>query len=830
MRFSATLRLRPVRIAFLVNPRDFTAVRYCIRLNSCLWGGWYNPIIPVFDRPPARWNDHHWKPKGRDISRGYMRFFEPEVVVEAEPNLATKVGWEPEEQYLSTARLVPLADFVTKDNTDRLKFASGVDINAIHSFLYHEQYKYQLKREEKFAIMQRTSKRDAFFDVTVGIFPEHANLSYIERNYIEGFRPVELSHSVETFLSLMEEPAHTPLSFTRHGLEEDFGGFNDLRFFVFDPSDAQDLIDFWNLRQFARDVIPIHVEWLDRCAPLMHRYIEKNFRPIPGNPFGTMFDATVEFARSIAQERAEEIIKFHFQGLPPHSISFQLWYQHIWDQGDFRGMFRPKRVRVTTETLDINENISEQNLSVSIATPTPEFLKKGWWFQRATWTNVIQPRGTLSDDDELATVYPTNILDPKFPRLRLADWAAVSREGWVFPDARGGSEYLQLQLGHTAFVDWFARQGIEAIPSDAGRVAEQIIRSVGGLRSCVMFADEAIVKLLDDMAATRVIRGDGSASEEESNYPDRAVPIQRWQSICNQKTKITRMRRIPLERFTEKSILRAGLEVSCPHCAQRNWFDLKSMDYTLVCNRCLKEFSFPQGASDLRKMRWLYRVIGPFATPDFARGGYSVALALRTFAHGIGIGDHRLTWATGLELNLGPKKVEIDFAAWQQSDHLFRESEDPALIIGEAKSFGKEAIAQETLDDLKLVADRFPGAFIAVAVLKEHFSAKEKARLISLAKWGRRRRHKGLPVNPVIVLTGTELFSDWHVDAAWKAKGGRAKALVEPAYVDTSNILTFSELTQQLYLDLPPFSSDHMPQRRRRRAQTADQTPQIAGN
>lgn len=152
------------------------------------------------------------------------------------------------------------------------------------------------------------------------------------------------------------------------------------------------------------------------------------------------------------------------------------------------------------------------------------------------------------------------------------------------------------------------------------------------------------------------------------------------------------------------------------------------------------------------------------------------------------------------------------------------------LIIGKAKSFGDESITQETVADLKLVADRFPGAFIAVATLKEDFSAKEKARLTSLAKWGRRRRHNGFPVNPVIVLTGTELFSDWYVDAAWKEKGGTAKALVEPAYVDTSNILTFSELTQQLYLDLPPFSSDHMPQRRRRRAQMANKTPQIAGD
>ena len=152
MRFSASVRVRPMRIAFLVNPRDLNAVRRCFRLNSCLWGGWYNPIIPVFDRAPARWNMLHLRPKGRDIARGYIRFFEPDAVVEAQPGLAKKIGWEAGERFLSTPRLVSLSELVTKDGMDRLRFASGIDISAVHSLLYHEQYKYQLKREEKFAI------------------------------------------------------------------------------------------------------------------------------------------------------------------------------------------------------------------------------------------------------------------------------------------------------------------------------------------------------------------------------------------------------------------------------------------------------------------------------------------------------------------------------------------------------------------------------------------------------------------------------------------------------------------------------------------------------
>ena len=72
-------------------------------------------------------------------------------------------------------------------------------------------------------------------------------------------------------------------------------------------------------------------------------------------------------------------------------------------------------------------------------------------------------------------------------------------------------------------------------------------------------------------------------------------------------------------------------------------------------------------------------------------------------------------------------------------------------------------------------------------------------------------------MNPLIIFTGTELFARWHVQDAWKEKGGKAKALVEPAYIDLSNLGTFAELTQHVYLDLPPFSADFERYRLRRR-------------
>jgi len=45
----------------------------------------------------------------------------------------------------------------------------------------------------------------------------------------------------------------------------------------------------------------------------------------------------------------------------------------------------------------------------------------------------------------------------------------------------------------------------------------------------------------------------------------------------------------------------------------------------------------------------------------------------------------------------------------------------------------------------------------------------------AIANWGRRRHHNGLPVNPLIIFTGTELFARWHVKMHGKKKAVRQK-------------------------------------------------------
>jgi hypothetical protein len=49
---SSKVRIRPLRFAFLVDPRDKARLQTVFEINSVLWGGCYNFIIPLFKRVP----------------------------------------------------------------------------------------------------------------------------------------------------------------------------------------------------------------------------------------------------------------------------------------------------------------------------------------------------------------------------------------------------------------------------------------------------------------------------------------------------------------------------------------------------------------------------------------------------------------------------------------------------------------------------------------------------------------------------------------------------------------------------------------------------------
>ena len=75
------LRLRPVKLAFLLDPSETKVILEIIKACTFYWGGVYNPIIPAVKRLPKLWEAKPFRSaKAKHILNGYLDAYDPDFV------------------------------------------------------------------------------------------------------------------------------------------------------------------------------------------------------------------------------------------------------------------------------------------------------------------------------------------------------------------------------------------------------------------------------------------------------------------------------------------------------------------------------------------------------------------------------------------------------------------------------------------------------------------------------------------------------------------------------------------------------------------------------
>lgn len=191
---SAEISLRPTRIGFLVSPTDLTSVRKIMRICTCLWGGVYNPIIPVFKRTPKEWQlENHPPLKGMEITKGYIKFFEPDVYVEAEKGLLEDVGLGAlRNEKLFNKRVVNLKDFFKlEQGRDWAEPIFGMNIGEVLTDIYKSEKQF-LQRDGRESLFIKSELGTSTSEALFGNYPSANSLSYMERNYKDVYKPEEI--------------------------------------------------------------------------------------------------------------------------------------------------------------------------------------------------------------------------------------------------------------------------------------------------------------------------------------------------------------------------------------------------------------------------------------------------------------------------------------------------------------------------------------------------------------------------------------------------------------------------------------------------------------
>ena len=769
------------------------------------------PLIPVMETVPEAWQPRDEPssiepdppPTPDSITRGFLELFEPDVLVETAAGQferLSRMGMS-----ISNKRRWTISGMVRSDSWRGSYFDAGIGMDTVYEHLHRNVYQFR-RRDEPSALLFSGGDPDSrsFFETAYGMFPECERLDRFAESYRALLGAETAVPDLDTWKRIETSGSRYPFSFSNHDVHVEVNyGLPTL--FVFDPCAGTDVIELWNSRLISRQVTPFNVRWVSSAKDFFWDIIKRNNKPLAGDQSRRM-STSLYFAASTDIRRVVRILDLLRADKHEGSMSISgHWTLPVSGaQPALIGYDRPAMLSVKREEVQVvptSELGTEDQNRALVPTLSPEFFSESYMAGPA-WVNVTQVSSQAADI--FAELVPSNALDEHTPdapsslQVQYRNW-----EGWVtFHNRPHRSASLPLPTMRQAVTRWLARRRFAPRASDAGHVANDLIESVGGLGRTRLLADRETIEFLNNMARSRRGRGAG-----EDEFPERTASIGQVKAFLSKLKKRRPYEDNDLNRFVDAGALRLGVAVKCPHCTKENWYDLDDVAYVNRCERCLRAFRFPEGTIP-GLSNWKYRVVGPFATPNFAQGAYSVALTLSFLKNGVASPWGDFTYATGLELKRARQVREVDFFAWYRQRNIGR-FPSPATLIGECKSLGTEAFQTQDIDRLKELAHWFPGAFLVAATLKEAFDPAETDALRDLAEWGWGRGHSRRLPSPLIVLTSRELMCRTHLQSAWREAGGDLAKLIRD-YRGAGEPADLSKATLRAYLHFSDFDIGQM--------------------
>ena len=768
---TAKIRVRPIRVGFLVDPADRAAVYRAIELSTFLWGGNYNPIIPSYRRTPAKWESDHIRrlPSPAHIVAGYLDGFDPDLVVPVGncANRSHEVG---------NRDIVKEEDLIGDlSNTAAPRYGIGL-IELLRDFVEQElKYKRNDSLNVAFPVLPRSNR--LFLASVFGAVPTNAQ-KIIDRHYADMPGITKINPTLVNFVDLLSQKRMFPRRLSVWAMEEK--PLREATLFVCDATSTQDIVDYWNLRAAGYYVVPIPIQGaaFENIKKLATTFIEENYRPYRHNP-KIFHNTTVQKSRNVSEETVR---KFCESLTVPagdkktgSKYTLRWWYPRLWD-----AWAREKTSEGVAFPYSHEEErkIIEGETKLELRSLDPKFEMFREHSGAPKYANEFS-FSFYGSKEPMAEVFPegSRELSSAIGRIGYHDWR-FSKFGPVFL-AKNSKDliFLDLPRAEAVMTEWLRERGWKVSLSGPGRIATQLLKQLGGKFGTSWLGHRGVIDLLSEL-------------EKEAGMPRQAV-IRKLQQVIESDQLFFDAERF-LERLLEANAVRLGAKVQCPVCTRYNWYELDGLSYELHCRFCLSDFSPPLKSP--KNIEWTYRAHGPFATSS-AQGSFTVLLTLRFLGRDM---DQGITPLFSYKAEKDGRVLEADLTCLYKRS-TWREAKTD-VVHAECKSFS--GFEKQDLIRMKDMSEAFPGSALIFATLKDSLEKQDIKMFQPFVLAERKKRLRLKPYSPVIILTGTELFSSHGILDCWKGKGGLYDQLSERSH-DLSNLSKLADATQQLYLHLP---------------------------
>ena len=664
---SVSVRYRPIRIGWCVREGDLAALREVLKLTFTMWGGRYNPVIPV---------------DNFDLAGRLVRLFRVDVLWPASNDELVK-------QFIARFPHLPspfLHNELFSSHPNGRRSPLMVDIYHPIRRLYEDHFKNNALPKVNVAIFEWQAD-DPMGDVLLQMFgaippPEVTGTDYcalLKRDLSARAVPLAPSQPLPELTDSI-----WPLSaFSRAFVSQHYSVQNYREhpgFYIGDCTQFEDLVTFWNLRATDTALIFYDYDHAPRLDPIRDQWLKM----LRSRPKGRL-----ELDNAIAlwcNADPQPDLSAFGDGLLLHRA-----HETTWNGLNIKAPYM--YFSEGSALAAIGEN-SAGVRTVSFQLPQKPFSEDRTLFHQHLVVAVDPGIGLFGE--ERATLHTPYVpqLNEYYGRHCYFEWnkARVEPKGLgIISDAARFDLSLNALDVSALISRLFGVAGIAAEPSQPGLIAARLIQQMGGLLSCYPFKLPGVRNLIEKYNPDQSFTRGGATQMIHAALGD--APIHFGKPDAN----------AIFDRLLANGVFRAGLEFHCPSCRLEFWTPLDDVRTGTTCVYCGRTFNVtPQ----LKDRDWRFRRSGLFGRRDHQEGALPVVLTLQQLDTTFGSREMLYTTAMTLKpTRFKMKQCETDFVAIVQHPMDAKIS----VAIGECKT--RQTIVDDDVAKLKGVADAFPDDF-----------------------------------------------------------------------------------------------------------------------
>ncbi|MGH8579870.1 MAG: hypothetical protein ACREVK_07060 [Gammaproteobacteria bacterium] len=678
---AVTIRYRPVRIGWCVRAGDVAAFREAVKLSYTMWGGRYNPIIPVDDYTAAA---------------SLVRLFRVDVLWPASDDVEVKA-------FIEKFPHLPNPFFREElflQHGDGQRHALIADIYHPIRRCYEEHFKNNPDPQIEVTIHEWGTDdplADVFL-VSLGALPpaERTGTDYLDllKDHLKA----------KTLVIPPGGPSPRPSttdwrvsSFSRAYIKRHYSVQNSWGrpgFYIGNAADFDDLVNVWNLRAADTYLMFYDHAYSARLETDRNAWLET----LRSRPKG-QFESDNAIAIWVKDQTPQPDIKSFGQGLMLYTARDGVW--------NGLNVKAPYMYLSEGSTLGTIEERSSDQPRVSFQLPQKPFADDVRLFDQHIAVSIDPGIGLFRN--ERATLHTPHVpeLNEYYGRQCFFEWdkARAEPESLAVITSAHRSDLSISALGMSELI-WrlFAIADITAKQSQPGLIATRLIQQMRGIQGCRPFKIPGVRTLIEQhgpydpftrSCAIQTIRAVDPATNQPSfsAFEDIFVEPRPFGSKLKPEAVF--------EFFLKRGVFASGLEPKCPSCQLEFWLSIDDLHTEVACEYCGHRFNLTLFLKD--RGDWRFRRSGLLGRDNNQQGAIPVALALLQLHTAFHSKELLFTTATKLHSeSVQLNDCETDFVAIVQRPR----DGTIDIAIGECKT--RQDITEKDVTNLKAVADAFP--------------------------------------------------------------------------------------------------------------------------